>query len=111
MSDTLIPVPQDWASRAFIDKAKYDAMYKQSVEDPQGFWREQAKRRRRAEQDGVAVMLGQDGPGPAADGRDGQHQGRPMPDHGKRLPRVELGRPCPGRGVDHDRTWRQPGRQ
>jgi acetyl-CoA synthetase len=44
MSDDLIPVPKDWASRAFIDKAKYEAMYAQSVKDPDGFWREQAKR-------------------------------------------------------------------
>jgi acetyl-CoA synthetase len=44
MSETVIPVPEDWQSRAYIDEAKYDAMYKQSVEDPEGFWREQAKR-------------------------------------------------------------------
>ena len=36
MSDTLLPVPKEWKDRAFIDKAKYDAMYAQSVKDPDG---------------------------------------------------------------------------
>jgi acetyl-CoA synthetase len=44
MSDTLIPVPKEWKERAFIDHAKYEAMYAQSVSDPDGFWREQAQR-------------------------------------------------------------------
>ena len=44
MSDDLIPVPKDWEARAFISKAKYEAMYAQSVKDPDGFWREEAKR-------------------------------------------------------------------
>ena len=45
MSDnTLFPVPEDWAKKAFADSAKYDEMYKQSVEDPEGFWGEHGKR-------------------------------------------------------------------
>ncbi len=44
MSETLIPVPRDWKERAFLDRAKYEAMYAQSLKDPDGFWREQAKR-------------------------------------------------------------------
>jgi acetyl-CoA synthetase len=44
MSDMLIPVPQDWKNRAFIDRAKYDAMYARSVKDPDGFWGEEATR-------------------------------------------------------------------
>jgi acetyl-CoA synthetase len=44
MSDTLIPVPRAWKERTFIDKAKYEAMYAQSLKDPERFWREQAKR-------------------------------------------------------------------
>jgi acetyl-CoA synthetase len=44
MSDTLFPVPREWKERALIDPAKYDAMYAQSLKDPDGFWREQAKR-------------------------------------------------------------------
>ena len=43
MSD-VFEVPADWAKRAYCDNAKYRAMYKQSVEDPQAFWAEQAKR-------------------------------------------------------------------
>src|SRR5476649_1136109 len=44
MSDTLFPVSKDWRERAFVDRAKYEAMYAQSLKDPDGFWREQAKR-------------------------------------------------------------------
>jgi acetyl-CoA synthetase len=44
MSDTLLPVPNDWKDRAFIGKAKYEAMYAESVHDPDGFWREHAHR-------------------------------------------------------------------
>ena len=38
------PVPAEWARRAWIGAAKYDAMYAASVRDPEAFWREQAKR-------------------------------------------------------------------
>ncbi|HTK80205.1 MAG TPA: acetate--CoA ligase [Rhizomicrobium sp.] len=44
MSDTLIPVSREWRERAFIDRAKYEEMYARSVKDPEGFWREQARR-------------------------------------------------------------------
>jgi len=44
MSDSLISVPKDWSKRAFIDAAKYDAMYARSLKDPNGFWGEEAKR-------------------------------------------------------------------
>jgi len=44
MSDTLLPVPSEWKSRAFLDAAAYERMYAQSLKDPEGFWREQAKR-------------------------------------------------------------------
>ncbi len=44
MSANVYPVPDDIAKNALIDKAKYDAMYKQSVEDPEGFWGEHGKR-------------------------------------------------------------------
>jgi acetyl-CoA synthetase len=37
-------VPADWAKNAWIDADAYKRLYKQSVEDPDGFWREQAKR-------------------------------------------------------------------
>ena len=45
MSDNaLFPVPEDVAKSALIDEAKYQAMYKQSLDDPEGFWAEQGKR-------------------------------------------------------------------
>jgi len=44
MSDTLIPVPDAWKSKAFIGKAKYEEMYARSVKDPDGFWAEQTAR-------------------------------------------------------------------
>ncbi|MHC8491177.1 acetate--CoA ligase [Thalassospira sp. SM2505] len=44
MSANVYPVPGDIAKNALIDKTKYDAMYKQSVEDPDGFWGEHGKR-------------------------------------------------------------------
>jgi acetyl-CoA synthetase len=44
MSDTLIAVPQEWCRRAYINRAKYDEMYARSVADPDGFWREEARR-------------------------------------------------------------------
>ena len=40
----LFPVPADWAQRAFVDDAKYNEMYAQSVEDPKAFWGEHGKR-------------------------------------------------------------------
>jgi len=43
MSD-LFPVPEAIAKSAWVDGAKYERMYKQSVEDPEGFWAEQARR-------------------------------------------------------------------
>jgi acetyl-CoA synthetase len=38
------PVPAGLAESAWADNEKYLAMYKQSVEDPDGFWGEQGKR-------------------------------------------------------------------
>ena len=40
----VFPVPDTVAKSALIDKEKYDAWYKKSVEDPEQFWSEQAKR-------------------------------------------------------------------
>ncbi|MFA7557157.1 MAG: acetate--CoA ligase [Hydrogenophaga sp.] len=39
----LYPVPAETAAKAHIDAEKYAAMYRQSVDDPEGFWAEQAK--------------------------------------------------------------------
>jgi acetyl-CoA synthetase len=44
MSDKVYGVAADWAKRAFIDEAKYQAMYAQSVKDPEKFWGEHGKR-------------------------------------------------------------------
>ncbi len=44
MSDKVYPVPAEWAKGAFLDDAKYRVMYKASVDDPNAFWAEQAKR-------------------------------------------------------------------
>ena len=43
MSEELIPVPASWPERAFADRARYESLYAQSIKDPDGFWREQAK--------------------------------------------------------------------
>ena len=37
------PVPQKWSDAAWIDEATYEAMYRQSVENPDQFWGDQAK--------------------------------------------------------------------
>jgi len=44
MSEKVYDVPAEWKARAFIDDAKYQAMYAQSIKDPNGFWAEAAKR-------------------------------------------------------------------
>ncbi len=44
MSDTkLYPVPEQLAAKAHIDSDRYASMYRRSVEDPEGFWAEQAE--------------------------------------------------------------------
>ncbi|WP_298723058.1 acetate--CoA ligase [uncultured Ferrovibrio sp.] len=40
----VFPVSSEWAKRAWVDAAKYKAMYEQSVQDPEGFWAEHGKR-------------------------------------------------------------------
>jgi acetyl-CoA synthetase len=45
MSETTVfPVPESVAKRALIDEATYKRMYRQSIDDPDGFWGEQGKR-------------------------------------------------------------------
>ncbi len=45
MSETHVyPVPDAVARRAHVDKAGYERMYKASIDDPEGFWREHGKR-------------------------------------------------------------------
>ena len=44
MSGKVYDVPAGWAKRAWIDEARYERMYRRSVEDPNGFWGEHGKR-------------------------------------------------------------------
>src|ERR1700758_41135 len=44
MSDKVYEIPAEWTKRAYIDDAKYQTMYAQSIKDPNGFWGEQGKR-------------------------------------------------------------------
>ncbi len=44
MSEAVYPVPAEWADSALIDAASYEAQYRRSVDDPEGFWREEAQR-------------------------------------------------------------------
>ena len=41
---TIIPIKDSVAENAWVDETKYFKMYEQSVSDPEGFWKEQAKR-------------------------------------------------------------------
>ena len=40
----IFPVPDSLAKAAWVDAAKYKAMYERSVKDPEGFWAEHGKR-------------------------------------------------------------------
>ncbi|MCP4326876.1 MAG: acetate--CoA ligase [Alphaproteobacteria bacterium] len=42
--DIVVPVPQEWAEKAWADNAKYLEMYERSVADPEGFWGEHGTR-------------------------------------------------------------------
>ena len=44
MTDALYPVPPEWAEKALIDAQGYDQRYRESVEDPENFWRREAQR-------------------------------------------------------------------
>ena len=45
MSDsTVYPVPEEWAKNALIDAETYAEKYRRSIEEPDGFWREEARR-------------------------------------------------------------------
>jgi acetyl-CoA synthetase len=44
MSTDILDVPAEFAANALVDAAKYQAMYKRSIEDPEGFWGEHGKR-------------------------------------------------------------------
>ncbi|MET0337048.1 MAG: acetate--CoA ligase [Caulobacter sp.] len=44
MSDELFPVPAEWAAKAHMDKAAYEAAVARVEADPEGFWRDVAGR-------------------------------------------------------------------
>ena len=44
MTEQFYPVPEAVKARALIDEAGYEEVYKRSVEDNEGFWKEQARR-------------------------------------------------------------------
>ena len=44
MPDKIYEVPAAWAKRAYIDEAKYRAMYGRSIKEPDAFWGEEGKR-------------------------------------------------------------------
>jgi len=46
MSEQVYEVPAEWSKRAYVDSARYAAMYERSIKDPAGFWGAEAKRRR-----------------------------------------------------------------
>ncbi|MFO1060719.1 MAG: acetate--CoA ligase [Dongiaceae bacterium] len=44
MSQSLFPVPDALSEAAWIDEPAYFRLYQRSLDDPEGFWREEAKR-------------------------------------------------------------------
>ena len=45
MSEQVVhPVPREWAENALIDADTYAEKYRRSIDDPDGFWREEARR-------------------------------------------------------------------
>ncbi|WP_298169433.1 acetate--CoA ligase [Novosphingobium sp.] len=44
MSQTIYPVPENWASSALIDEARYQTMHARSLAEPDAFWRDEAAR-------------------------------------------------------------------
>ncbi|MAE01028.1 acetate--CoA ligase [Pseudoalteromonas lipolytica] len=44
MSQSIYPVPAHIKNAALVDNDKYNTLYKQSIDDPEGFWREHGKR-------------------------------------------------------------------
>jgi acetyl-CoA synthetase len=44
MSDKIYDIPPDWGLRAYADTAKYQDMYRRSVEEPDAFWGSEGKR-------------------------------------------------------------------
>jgi acetyl-CoA synthetase len=43
MSQAIYPIPNEFRQRAYITEPLYQTMYRRSVEDPEGFWSDQAE--------------------------------------------------------------------
>jgi acetyl-CoA synthetase len=44
MPQSIYPVPATWAASSLIDEARYHQLHRRSIEDPEGFWREEGRR-------------------------------------------------------------------
>ena len=44
MTDSVYPVPGEWAAKAQVDANRYAELYRESVENPDAFWRREAQR-------------------------------------------------------------------
>src|SRR6266851_10197882 len=44
MAEVTHDIPAEWKTRAYVDEAKYQAMYQASIKDPDKFWGEHARR-------------------------------------------------------------------
>ena len=44
MGEAVYPVPAEWAASALIDDARYQDMYRRSIDEPDAFWRDEAQR-------------------------------------------------------------------
>jgi acetyl-CoA synthetase len=44
MDPKIHPVPEQWAKEARVDRAAYDELYRRSLDDPDDFWRDEARR-------------------------------------------------------------------
>ncbi len=44
MEGKVYPVSAEWRQRAYVSAAEYEAQYRRSIDDPNGFWAEEARR-------------------------------------------------------------------
>ena len=59
------PVPESWRDSAYIDRARYEAMYRRSIVEPESFWAEQAREFLHWERPWASVCGGDFGAGTA----------------------------------------------
>ena len=44
MAEAVYPVPAEWAANALVDEARYQELYRRSVDEPEAFWGEMGQR-------------------------------------------------------------------